>query len=145
MQSFYIEILKLNLLLLCFYKQNIKLDSKLLSYAVLKTIEYSISAYHNRRVTSGSQGSAREGVKRRAGIELLWTEVIRAITVTVAEPAADGAALIPTETIHGWQVSKNMLLSNKQHPYERTVGRVAETSEGGKKAGWSSDIFICLR
>lgn len=51
-----------------FIKEKYKINE---SKTVSQTVEYSISAHHNRRVASGSQGCAREGVKGGAGVELL--------------------------------------------------------------------------
>lgn len=53
---------------------------------------------HNRGVAPWSQGCVWEGVERRAGVEFLWTEILRAIAITIAESTANGAALVPTET-----------------------------------------------
>lgn len=50
-------------------------------------------AYHYGRVSAGADGSGGEGVERRTCIELFRAEVVRA----VAQTAADGAALVPTE------------------------------------------------
>lgn len=49
--------------------------------------------YHYGRVSAGADGSGGEGVERRTCVELFRAEVVRA----VAQTAADGAALIPTE------------------------------------------------
>lgn len=50
-------------------------------------------AYHYGRVSAGADGSGGEGVERWTRVELFRAEVVRA----VAQTAADGAALVPTE------------------------------------------------
>lgn len=56
-------------------------------------------AYHYGRVSAGADGCGGEGVERRTCVELFRAEVVRA----VAQTAADGAALVPTEEDKGKQ------------------------------------------
>lgn len=56
-------------------------------------------SYHYGRVSAGADGSGGEGVERGTCVELFRAEVVRA----VAQTAADGAALVPTEGDKGKQ------------------------------------------
>lgn len=80
---------------------NIQLFIQCLPHAKVQAVSYSMLAHHSRGASSGSQGCAWEGVKRGAGIKLFWTEILWAFTFTIAEPTADRAALVPTETKQG--------------------------------------------
>lgn len=54
---------------------------------------YHMCTYHDGRVSAGADGSGRERVEGGAGVEFFGAQVVRA----VAQTAADGAALVPTE------------------------------------------------
>ena len=54
-------------------------------------------AHHDGGVASGAQRGGGEGVERGADVELLRAQVVRHFPVAVAEAAADGAALVPSD------------------------------------------------
>lgn len=93
-----------------------------------------VSAHHDRRAPSWTQRCARERVKRGAGIKLLWAEVLWAVTVTIAQPTADGAALIPAETTKHAHFVKHVSLPSRGHVYHKNMYKSVFQTGGGEKA-----------
>lgn len=96
---------------------------------------------HNRGVAPWSQGCVWEGVERRAGVEFLWTEILRAIAITIAESTANGAALVPTETRQS-----NHLAKMCHWKCECKARKAAELCVWGEDKSCSNiNLSICLQ